>query len=81
MVALNKPAERDYRSVERYIWEKKPMVDEEHGFIYNKQDLITLRDGRESAFLDTLTEKMLSTFHCKFLQVRPIVAISKTLTY
>jgi len=69
MVSLNTPAERDFKSVEGYIFEKKPLLDEEYGFIYNKEDLITLRDGREMAFLDSLTEKMLQTFHCSLLQV------------
>jgi hypothetical protein len=69
MVALNKPAARDYRSVEAYIFDKKPLVDEESGFIYRKEDLITLRDGREMAFLDSFTEKVLKIFHCPFLQV------------
>lgn len=69
MVAFNKPAERDYRSVEAYIHEKKPVLDEEYGFIYQKDDLVTLRDGRESAFLDSFTERMLQMFHSKALQV------------
>ncbi|KAF7872143.1 hypothetical protein EAF04_003068 [Stromatinia cepivora] len=66
--AMNRPAETDYRSVERYIFDKKPLVDEEQGFIYEKNDLITLREGREGAFLDTLTERFLQVFHCAFLQ-------------
>jgi hypothetical protein len=69
MVALNKPAARDYKSVEAYIFDKKPLVDEETGFIYRKEDLITLRDGREMALLDSFTEKMLQIFHCSLLQV------------
>jgi len=69
MVALNKPAARDYRSVEAYIFDKKPLVDEESGFIYWKEDLITLRDGREMAFLDSFIEKVLKIFHCPLLKV------------
>jgi hypothetical protein len=69
MVALNKPAARDYKSVEAYIFDKKPLVDEECGFIYQREDLITLRDGREMAMLDTFTEKILQLFHCSLLQV------------
>ncbi|TGO35311.1 hypothetical protein BHYA_0163g00260 [Botrytis hyacinthi] len=53
---MNRPADSDYRSVERYIFDKKPLVDEEQGFIYEKNDLITLREGREGAYLDTMTE-------------------------
>lgn len=69
MVALNKPAARDYNSVEAYIFDKKPLIDEESRFIYMKEDLITLRDGREMACLDSFTEKMLQIFHCRWLQV------------
>ncbi|KAF7880403.1 uncharacterized protein EAF02_007249 [Botrytis sinoallii] len=66
--AMNRPADSDYRSVERYIFDKKPLVDEEQGFIYEKNDLITLREGREGAYLDTMTERFLQIFHCAFLQ-------------
>ncbi len=69
MVALNTPANRDYKSVEAYIWDKKPLMDEESGFIYCKEDLITLRNGREMALLDSCIERMLKMFHCSLLQV------------
>ncbi|CZT43571.1 uncharacterized protein RSE6_03633 [Rhynchosporium secalis] len=68
MVALNTPATRDYNSDERYVCDKKPLVDEEAAFIYRKDDLITLRDGREIAPLDSFTENMLHMFHCSLLQ-------------
>ncbi|KAM0123629.1 hypothetical protein ACHAP3_010982 [Botrytis cinerea] len=68
--AMNRPADSDYKSVERYIFDKKPLVDEEQGFIYEKNDLITLREGREGAYLDTMTERFLQIFHCAFLQVQ-----------
>jgi hypothetical protein len=72
MVSLNTPAERDYQSVEAYFFNKKPLVDEEHDFIYRKEDLITLRDGREMSILDSLTERLLRTFHCSLLQVSTV---------
>ncbi|CAG8971605.1 hypothetical protein HYALB_00007998 [Hymenoscyphus albidus] len=75
MVALNKPATRDFKSVERYIFGKQPLVDEEQGFIYKKEDLITLRDGREMALLDNFIETLLKVFHCKPLQ---LIFCSKT---
>ncbi|KAB8303957.1 hypothetical protein EYC80_005315 [Monilinia laxa] len=65
---MNRPSESDYRSVERYIFDKKPLIDEEQGFIYEKKDLVTLREGREGAFLDTLIEKFFRVFHCEILQ-------------
>lgn len=69
MVSLNRPAERDYQSAEALLYSKKPLLDEEYGFIYQKEDLITLRDGREMAVLDSLTERLLRTFHCSLSQV------------
>ncbi|KAK8057781.1 hypothetical protein PG996_011718 [Apiospora saccharicola] len=68
MVSLNKPAKRDYQSVEAHLFGRKPLMDEEYGFIYQKEDLITLRDGREMAVLDSFTERLLRTFHCSLLQ-------------
>ncbi|KAM0817177.1 hypothetical protein AB5N19_02980 [Seiridium cardinale] len=68
MVSLNRPAERDYQSVEAHLFSKKPLMDEEYDFIYQKEDLITLRDGRETAVLDSFTERLLRTFHCPLLQ-------------
>jgi hypothetical protein len=47
MVALNRPAARDFKIVEAYNFDKKPLVDEECGFIYQQEDLITCEmDGR-----------------------------------
>ncbi|KAK7936734.1 uncharacterized protein PG986_015172 [Apiospora aurea] len=68
MVSLNKPAERDSKSVEAQLFDRKLLVDEERGFIYQKEDLITLRDGREMAVLDSFTERLIRTFHCPLLQ-------------
>lgn len=70
MISLQRPAARDYKSVEAYIFDKKPLVDGEAAFIYRKEDLVTLRDGRERACLDAATEKMLQLFHNRLLQVR-----------
>lgn len=69
MVSLNKPAKRDYQSVEAHLFGRKPLLDEEYSFIYQKEDLITLRDGREMAVLDSFTERLIRTFHCSLLQV------------
>ncbi|KAK7918079.1 hypothetical protein PG985_009953 [Apiospora marii] len=65
---LGKYAERDYQSVESHMHNTKPLMDEEYRFIYHKEDLITLRDGREMAVLDSITERLLQTFHCPLLQ-------------
>ncbi|KAG9237397.1 hypothetical protein BJ875DRAFT_453835 [Amylocarpus encephaloides] len=69
MVALNRPATNDFKSVKGRISKKNPLIDEESNFIYEQPDLITLRDGRERALLDSFIERMLRIFHCSLLQV------------
>ena len=43
--------------------------DEEMSFIYEKEDLITLRPGREYAWLDSIVERVLRDFRCRFTVV------------
>ena len=69
LVALNKPASRDLKSVQNYMFDKKPLLGEEGAFIREKGDLITLRDGRELALLDGFMERLLRASHCSLVQV------------
>lgn len=62
LAAANRPPERDYNSVANFISHKKPLLQGDDDFIYRKEDLITLRPGRESAWLDAVVEKMLKLF-------------------
>jgi len=59
LAAANRPPQRDYNSVANFIRHKKPLLEGDDDFIYNKEDLITLRPGRESAWLDAAVEKIL----------------------
>ena len=60
MLSLGRPAARDYRSVRNYIEaDGGQLFEEESRFIYEKHDLITLRPGREHAWLDTIVERLL----------------------
>ena len=45
------------------------VFEEESGWIYDKEDLITIRPGREHAWLDGLMERMLKAFQCRLLKV------------
>lgn len=49
------------------------LFEEESGFIYEKEDLITLRPGREHAWLDDMIERILQVFRCKLTMVSLIV--------
>ncbi|KAF8853600.1 hypothetical protein BDZ45DRAFT_69975 [Acephala macrosclerotiorum] len=62
LAAANRPPERDYNSVANFVRHKKPLMQGDDDFIYNKEDLITLRPGRESAWLDAMVEKLLKLF-------------------
>lgn len=78
MVSLNKPADRDHLSVQNFLesgYEDNgkslmPLMEGDNEFIYRKEDLITLRPGRESAWLDAFVERVLKMIHCKPVQVR-----------
>ena len=52
MLAINRPSESEYRSVRNYLETYKPLHRTEMEYIQHKQDLITLRPGRDHAWLD-----------------------------
>lgn len=45
------------------------LCEEDMGFIYEKEDLVTLRPGREHAWLDGLLEQILKVLRCKLIMV------------
>lgn len=50
--------------------ENRPcLVEDEKAFAYEKEDLITLRPGRDHSFVDGFVERMLKIFHCRLLRV------------
>ena len=68
---MNRPAERDHLSVQTFMENGKPLLQGDSGFINEKEDLVTLRPGRENAWLDAFVERMLKHCHCKLVQVCP----------
>ena len=79
-MSLNKPATRDHQSVQNFLenngsgYEEstRPLLQEDTDFVYHKEDLVTLRPGRESAWLDACVERVLKFCHCKAIQVRTL---------
>lgn len=57
--ALQRPAESDWRSVMNWIYRSGTLTEGEQQFIKKKEDLITLRRGRECAGFDNLVERTL----------------------
>jgi hypothetical protein len=68
LVALNRPASADYQSVENYIDGYHPQRKLEEQWIYCKEDLVTLRPGREHAWLDAGIEHLLRLLHCRLIE-------------
>ena len=69
--ALEQPSRRDYKSVLHFMEnDGGPLFEEEAGFIYEKEDLVTLRPGREHAWLDNVLEQILQKCRCGLLLVR-----------
>jgi hypothetical protein len=68
LVSLNRPAKTEYNSVQNFIHDEKPQCQEEETWIECKEDLITLRPGREHAWLDALLEHLLKWLHCSLIE-------------
>lgn len=67
--ALDRPSKRDYESVLSFMEnDGGQLFEKDMGFIYEKEDLVTLRPGREYAWLDGLLERMLKVFRCKLIR-------------
>lgn len=62
---MNRPGNRDYNSVRHYIEGKRPLLEDGDDFVYQREDLVTLRPGRECAWLDAFVERVLRTVRCK----------------
>ena len=56
MEGYNRPPRRDYLSVKRYF-EQVPPVCNVESYIFREEDIITLKPGRESAWLDDFVER------------------------
>jgi hypothetical protein len=65
---FNRPPTRDYLSVKSYFDEEAPLFNAE-GYIYCKEDIITLKSGRENAWLDGFVDNALQIVPYKFYQV------------
>jgi hypothetical protein len=68
LACFNRPPTRDYLSVKSYFDEEAPLCNAEE-YIYCKEDIITLKSGRENAWLDDFVEKALQILPYKFYQV------------
>jgi hypothetical protein len=69
LIRMNKPANKDYKSVLNYFWETRPVKEKDEEWITRKEDLITLRPGREHAWLDSSVEHLLKWGNSRLIEV------------
>lgn len=66
---MKKPPMRDQTSLRNFMENRPCLVEGEKAFAYEKEDLVTLRPGRDHSFVDAFVESMLKISHCRLLQV------------
>ncbi|OCK73232.1 hypothetical protein K432DRAFT_449138 [Lepidopterella palustris CBS 459.81] len=66
--AFQRPSSRDYRSVRNWFWSEGALVEAEEEFIRRKEDIISLRIGREWAGFDGLVERLLRKVECRLIR-------------
>lgn len=67
--AFQRPSHRDYGSFRTWFWNKKPIsYESEEEYIKRKEDLVTLRHGREWAGFDGVIENCIRKLDCKWIQ-------------
>ncbi|MCJ1444914.1 MAG: hypothetical protein MMC23_005417 [Stictis urceolatum] len=60
LVAMNRPADRDYNSLVNFmVKDEGQLFESELSVVFQKEDMITLRPGRERAFLDHVVDVVL----------------------
>lgn len=69
LVSFQRPTDRDYRSVRNWHKQGTPLVGEDQEFLLWKEDIVTLRHGREWASFDGLVEEMLHKFDGPLIRV------------
>ncbi|KAF2180528.1 hypothetical protein K469DRAFT_692727 [Zopfia rhizophila CBS 207.26] len=66
---FQRPSKRDYRSVRTWFVNEKPLSDvKEESFIKQREDIISLRLGREWGGFDGLIETILQKMRCPMIQ-------------
>jgi hypothetical protein len=70
IASFQRPSTRDYRSVRAWFHNVEPLVEKEAQFITLKEDIVSIRSGREWSTFDGWIESTLRRFDCPLLRVR-----------
>ena len=70
MNGFQRPSNRDYRSLRRWFHFKGPLVESEQEYIKRREDLVTLRQGREWAGFDGWIESSIKKLPDSLAEVK-----------
>jgi len=74
---LQRPSTKDYRSVRSWFANHAPLVHGEVQYLKHREDIITLRPGRECAGFDGFVERMLHVLDAGLCRLGcPIIRVS-----
>lgn len=73
-MAFNRPSDPEHRSVANFLHYKRPIHSKQRVYITHEEDLVTLRAGREHAWLDQGLEYLFRKLHKPF----PFINVSVT---
>ena len=69
LTSSSRPSEAAYKSFHNFFAYARPLCQEDESWIECKEDMLTLRNGREYAWLDVIIEHLLKMFNCRFIEV------------
>ncbi|KAF2199207.1 hypothetical protein GQ43DRAFT_376818, partial [Delitschia confertaspora ATCC 74209] len=70
---FQRPSRRDYRNIRIWFWNEKPLCYEpEAEYIRRKEDLLTIRHGREWAGFDSLIEDLVRKLPRRFTRLTSV---------
>ena len=79
-MSSNRPTTTEIRSVYSYLIDKDPVHESEQEYIQWREDLMTLRPGRDHAWLDRGIESLIHMVQKRVpcIQVRPVSKVGQT---
>lgn len=71
LTSSSRPSDSSYRSFRNFFSNTRPLCQRDESWIECKEDMLTLRRGREHAWLDDTVEYVLKVINCRLIEVCP----------
>ena len=73
MLKVRYPSKKDHRSYFNFMWNQKPLCEEEDQFIYPEDAMLYLSTDAEAAWMESAFDAIITIFPKKILKVCPPV--------